>query len=402
MQRAELVRDRGGLRLGAHWRELSRSPALVIWVLFLLLSPLYVVSSGLPQPGDWLVLLLLPVTLFTWNGVLDRKSASMIRALIWFTVWVFVVNYAWALILGKWRSPKDFIIHPFFYFFNSAVFLCALVIARKNREAFLRITVEVVFFTIVVQLASSFFVSSGSAVRGQVFFNSPNQLGYYALLSACLFALAQRPLGISRLKAAIGMSSCAYLALLSASRSSVAGILILLLVLLFSNPRTIIIASLAVVGLVSLGGPVANAIEHAEKRVTEDRDPKTSFAEERGYDRIWRNPEYLVTGAGEGAYERFVFRPGAARRELHSSFGSLFFGYGVIGLGLFTVFGLRVLRGAPMRMSLMLVPALIYTIAHQGLRFTMFWVVLAAFVVLKPMPDHDKKQANAARVPAAT
>jgi hypothetical protein len=400
MQRAEVVRDAGTLNARGHWRELTRQPALVIWVLFLLLSPLYIVSSGLPQPGDWLVLLLLPVTLFTWNGALDKSSARMIRALIWFTVWVFVVNYAWALVLGKWRSPKDFIIHPFFYFFNSAVFLCALVIARKNREAFLRITVEVVFLTIVVQVASSFFYSS-SSVRGQVFFNSPNQLGYYALLSACLFAMAQRPLGISRFKAAIGMSSCAYLALLSASRSSVAGILILLLVLLFSNPRTIIIASLAIVGLVSLGGPVANAIEHAEKRVTEDRDPTTTFAEERGYDRIWRNPEYLITGAGEGAYERFVFRQGEARRELHSSFGTMFFGYGIIGLTLFGVFGLRVIRGAPLRMTMMLVPALAYTVAHQGLRFTMFWVVLAAFAVLKPMPDTDKKL-HAARVPART
>jgi hypothetical protein len=401
MQRAEVVREAGTVVGRNHWRELLRNPALVVWVLFLLLSPLYVVSSGLPQPGDWLVLLLLPVTLFTWNGSLDKSSARMIRALIWFTVWVFLVNYGWALILGKWTSTKDFIIHPFFYFFNSSVFLCALIIARKNREAFLRVTVEVVFFTIVVQVVSSFFVGSDSAVRGQVFFNSPNQLGYYALLSACLFAMVQRPLGISRLRAAVGMSSCAYLALLSASRSSVAGILILLLVLLFSNPRTIIIASLAVVGLVSLGGPVSNAIEHAERRVTEDRDPRTTFAQERGYDRIWNSPEYLLTGAGEGAYERFVFRRGEARRELHSSFGTMFFGYGVIGLGLFVLFGTRVIRGAPLRMSMMLVPSLIYTIAHQGLRFTMFWVVLAAFVVLKPMPDRDKKL-GAARVPANT
>jgi hypothetical protein len=395
--RAEVVREAGTVPPRNHWRELTRNPALMLWVLFLLLSPLYIVGSGLPQPGDWLVLLLLPVTLFSWNGTLDKPSSRMVRALLWFTVWVFVVNYAWALVLGKWKSPKDFIIHPFFYFFNSAVFLCGLVIARKNRDAFLRITVEVVFFTILVQLVASFFVSSAS-VRGQVFFNSPNQLGYYALLSACLFALAQRPLGISRLKAAVGMSACAYLALLSASRSSVAGILILMLVLLVSNPRTILIASLAVIGLVSLGGPVTDAIEHAQKRVTQDRDPTTTFAEERGYDRIWRNPEYLVTGAGEGAYERFLYRPGEKRRELHSSFGSLVFGYGIIGIVLFGIFAVRAIRGAPMRMWMVLVPALAYTVAHQGLRFTMFWVVLAAFVVLKPMPDRAPRK----HVPART
>ena len=76
----------------------------------------------------------------------------------------------WALVLGRWGSPKDFIVHPFFYFFNSAVFLCALILARKNREAFLRITVEVVFFTIVVQVIASFFYRA-DLYRGQVFFN---------------------------------------------------------------------------------------------------------------------------------------------------------------------------------------------------------------------------------------
>jgi hypothetical protein len=398
MARAEIMREAGMRSRSRHWREVTRRPVLMLWVLFLVLNPLYVVKSGLPQPGDWLVLLLLPVTLLSWNGALDRESTRMVRALFWFTAWVFVVNYAWALILGV-RSPKDFVIHPLFYFFNSSVFLCVLVIARKDRETFLRLTVEVVFFTIILQLVSSFFIKTGSTVRGQMFFNSPNQLGYYALLSACLFALAQRPLGISRSRAAIGMAACAYLALLSASRSSVAGILILLLIMVFSSPRTIFIASLGAVGLVSLGGPVTDAIEHAEQRVTEDRDPGTSFAEERGYDRIWKNPQYLVTGAGEGAYDRFVFRQGETSRELHSSFGSLVFGYGLIGVVLFGIFGVRVVRGASLRMGLVLIPAVIYTVAHQGLRFTMFWVVLAAFVVLKPISDRPRKP-DGARVPA--
>lgn len=399
MQAVEVTRGAKAVRPRSHWRELARNPALVVWVVFLLLSPVYLVSSGLPQPGDWLVLLLLPITLYTWNGTLDRQSTRILRALMWFTLWVFVVNYAWALVLGRWASPKDFVIHPFFYFFNSTVFLCALAIARRDRGAFLRITVEVVFITIVVQVVSSFVSGGSDAYREQLFFNSPNQLGYYALLSACLFAMAQRPLGISRLKAAVGVSFCAYLAVLSASRSSLAGILILLLVMVFSNPRTIIIASLAAVGLVSLGGPISDAIEFAQKRATEDRDPKTSFAEERGYDRIWRNPEYLVTGAGEGAYERFIFRPGEKRRELHSSFGSLVFGYGIIGLVLFMIFAVRAIRGAPLRMSLMLIPVLAYTVAHQGLRFTMFWVVLAAFAILKQMPEIENK-AHGTRAPA--
>lgn len=381
-----------------HWRDLANSPALVVWVLFLLLSPVYVVRSGLPQPGDWLVLVMLPVTLFSWNGTLDRQSSAIVRALIWFTLWVFAVNYGWALVLGRWTTPKDFVIHPFFYFFNAAVFLCALVLARKNRETFLRITVETVFVTILVMVVSSFVVKP-TEYRGQLFFNNANQLGFYALLAACLFAMAQRPLGISRLHGAIGVSLCAYLAILSASRSAVGGILVLLLILLFSSPRTIIIASLAAVGLVSIGGPIANAIEVSQKRVSEDRDPKRSFAEERGYDRIWRNPQYVIVGAGEGGYERFVGRPGEVRKELHSTFGTVVFSYGIVGVFLLGLFAVRALRGSRLRISVMLIPALAYTVAHQGLRFTMFWVVLAGLVIIKQMPDSGNKS-RVDRVPA--
>jgi hypothetical protein len=383
----------------SHWRAVAHDPALLVWCLFVLLSPIYVFKSGLPQPGDLLVFLLVPLALARWDGKLDRQSARMIKPLLWFTLWVCVVNYGWAAVLWKWTSRKDFVTHPFFYAFNVAVFLSALVIARRDRDRFVRITVDVVYLTIIVTVIASVFMRG--VYRTQVFFNSPNQLGYYALLAACLFALAQRPLQLARLKASIGVAACAYLALLSGSRASLAGILMLLVVLLFSNPKIIIAGVIAAAGIVTLGGPIANVIEFNEKRALEDRYPHTSFAEERGYDRIWRNPEYLITGAGEGAYERFVFRAGESRRELHSSFGSVVFGYGIIGVSLFMVFFVRAIRGAPLRMILMLLPTLIYTVAHHGLRFTTFWVVLAAYIILKSTPDVDS-QPHGTRVPART
>jgi hypothetical protein len=370
------------------WQHVLRNPALMVWCLFLLLTPLYIAPSGLPQPGDALVFLLVPLALAAWDGRLDKQTGRTFRALVWFTVWVFVVNYGWALVLWRWSKPKDFLIHPLFYIFNVAVFFAALVIARRDRKRFLRITVDIVFATVVIQFFASF-VYRTELYRGELFFNSPNQLGYYALLSACLFAMTQRPLGISRLRSGFGVTCCAYLAILSASRASAAGIAVLLFVLLFSNPRTIIIASLGAIALFTIGGPLTKAIDTSQQRAEEGVRHGT-FAEERGYDRIWQYPEYLPLGAGEGAYERFA-RPGESARELHSSFGSVLFGYGILGVTLFLVFFVRVVKGASMRSSLMLVPALIYTVAHQGLRFTMFWVVLAAFVVLKQVQAPPRK-----------
>ena len=376
----------------AHLREIARDPALFLWCVFLLLSPLYVVASGLPQPGDWLVLLLAPAALLRWNGKLDRSTSRAVKALLLFTLWVCIVNYGWAAILWHWTELFDFILPPVFYLFNVAVFLSAIVISRRDPERFLRITVDVVYLTIIACVVSSLSSSEG---RLTVFFNGPNQLGYYALLSACLFAMVQRPLGISRLKASVGVTACAYLALMSASRASLAGILVLLVVLLFSNPKMIIVGVLASIGMVTIaGGPIGRALEFNEKRAIENRDPTESFAEERGYDRIWRHPQHLVFGAGEGANERFA-RPGRHLRELHSSFGSVVFSYGIVGVALFLLFLARVVRGASKRATLLLVPVLVYTVAHQGLRFTSFWVLLVAFAVLKNFIELQRDRALA-------
>ena len=367
-----------------HWRELARNPGLVIWVFFVALTPFYVIQSGLPQPGDMLVFLLTPLVFMKWDGKLDRRASRTLRALLKFTAWVCVVNYGWALVVGK-SSLKDYVIFPLFYAFNAAVFFSALVLARANAERFLRITVDVVIATIVFQVVASFFYRT-DLYRGELFFNNPNQLGYYALLSACLIAISHRRLQLTRVRSGFAVAGCAYLAMLSASRASVAGILVLLAVLLFANPRTIILASLVAVGLLTLGGPLSDAIDAAQQRALEDRDPTSSFAEERGYDRLWRYPQHLVIGAGEGDLGRFT-DVGEKPHELHSSFGSLLFSYGVVGFALFVAFAARVVAGASRRDLLMLVPVLAYTLAHNGLRFTSFWVVLAMFAVLRNVRD---------------
>lgn len=375
MRRATVVPSRQPLL-----NVVVRNPAFVLWTLFIFLIPLYVMPSGLPQPGDALVFLLAPAALLSRSRRLERSARAILRPLVWFTIWVAIVDYGWALVLWKWDRLKDFVIHPFFYVFNVVLFWAGLVIARRNRAAFLRVTTYTVYVSIFLQFAASF-LFGGGGYRVTGFFNSPNQLGYFALLAACLFALTQRPLGIPRWVAGLGITFCAYLSVLSASRSALAGIAILLFILLLANPRTIIIASLAAIAVTTVGGPLATAINNAEER-SQALSRHGTFSEERGYDRIWKNPEYLITGAGEGEYQRFA-KPGELGRELHSSFGSVLFAYGIIGACMFFVFLARVAKGTSFRDKAILAAGLSFALAHQGLRFTMFWVVLVVFVVLK-------------------
>jgi hypothetical protein len=372
-----------------------RRPALVTWAIYLLLIPLYIFPSGLPQPGDLLVLLVIPLALQRWNGKLGRDMRGTVRALIWFTLWVCLVDATWVLVMGSYTvfGPDSFLLFPLYYIYNALIFLAALVLYRRHGDRFLRVTVFAVTVTVFVQVLSSIALGSGRA-RGTLFFNNPNQLGYYALLAATLIALTQRRLQLRLVTSSLALVCCGVLAVISASRAAAGGVAVLLVLMLFSNPKILVAACLAGAAVVSGVGPVADAIEASQDRVL-NRSSRSdaSFFQERGYDRIWRNQQYLLLGAGEGGLSRFDDTAYVKNMEIHSSAGTILFSYGIVGALLFLVFTWRLIRGARARLVITLLPPLLYTGAHQGLRFTMLWVVLAVFVALKDDVDRLRPEA---------
>ncbi|HEX8110754.1 MAG TPA: hypothetical protein VF516_23645 [Kofleriaceae bacterium] len=372
-----------------------RRPALVTWTIYLVLFPLYIFRSGLPQPGDLLVIVLVPLALQRWNGRLGRDMRATMRALIWFTLWVCLVDYTWVLVMGSFTlfGPDSFLLFPLYYLYNSLIFLVALVLYRRYGELFLRVTVFTVTAMVFIQVLSSVVLGSSSA-RGSVFFNNPNQLGYYALLAATLIALTYRRLQLRLWTASAALVCCGFLALISASRASAGGVAVLLVLMLFSNPKILVAACLAGAAMVSGVGPFADAIEASQDRVLNlSSHSDASFFQERGYDRIWRNQQYLLLGAGEGGLSRFDDTAYVKNMEIHSSAGTILFSYGIVGSILFLVFLWRLLRGARARLAITLLPPLLYTGAHQGLRFTMLWAVLAVFVALKDDVDRPRLEA---------
>ena len=360
------------------WRE----PALVVWALYLLLVPLYVFKSGLPQPGDALVLAVIPMGLVGWNRRLPTLARGAFRSLLWFTLWVCFVDYTWAFVDGNFGlfGMDTFILVPVYYIYNSLIFLVTLVLYRRYGDQFLKVTLYSIMATVAIQCAASLVLPSGT--RNTVFFNNPNQLGYFALICGCIIALTHHHVKLRLWISGLALMGCTYLALLSASRAAAGGIAILFALLVFANPKIVIAASIVAVALFAFGGPVLDAYDSTQNRV-QNRHSDATFLEERGYERIRLHKEYLVFGAGEGGLERFD-DPGIVHNmEIHSSAGTILFSYGAVGCVFFLLFTWQVIRRARFRASLVLVPPLLYTVAHQGLRFTMLWVMLALFVALK-------------------
>jgi hypothetical protein len=365
------------------WRRVLHEPALLAWAIYVFLIPVYVIKNGLPQPGDIFVVILLPIVLKRWNGRLMHEARKPFLALMWFTLWVILVDYTWMILTGNFRlsGPDSFMLYPMYYIYNTLLFLAAVVLYQRYGDLFLRVTVYVLIGTVFLQAATALGLRTGN--RGALFFNNPNQLGYYALLTSVLIAMTHRRLQMRLVMASSAMLCCGYLAMISASRAAVGGIAILLALLFFSNPKVIIVTCLASTALI-LTGPLAATFEAAEYRIeNRHRASQRTFFEERGYDRIAGHTQYLLLGAGEGGFSRWDDEQHVKNMELHSSAGTILFSYGVVGSLLFLMFGWRVVRRASPRLVLLLMPPLLYTIAHHGLRFTLLWILLAVFVVLK-------------------
>jgi hypothetical protein len=383
-------------------RELARvlrDPALAVWALFVLMTPFYVFKSGLPQPGDILLLPLLPLSLAGWRGRLAPQLARPTQALVRFTIWVVLVDWGWAVILGNFGlfGADTFLLFPVYYVYNTLVFLIVCVMTQRYGARFIWLTLSVVLASVLLQVIATFVVHRGvHGVRGVGFFNSPNQLGFFALVSASIIAIGGRQLGFGAIRTGTGLTLCLYLSLVSASRAAVFGIGILLVLTVISNPARIAVASLLLLALIAVGGPVSDAIEGTQQRMNDDRYPDRTFFQERGYDRIIAHKEYWLLGAGEGGTRRFAETTVSGAIEIHSSIGTIFFCYGIVGMGLFLAFLLRIVERSTIRSMLFLAPTLSYTVAHQGLRFTPVWVLLGIFCSIKYM------QRAASRPPTVT
>ncbi len=369
--------------------QIRRDVLLIMWSLVVLLLPFYVFDSGLPQPADWISLLLLPMLLRTWNGRLPGPLVRPLKSLALFMLYVFIVNLGWSLAIFTFsvNGKEGFLMAPTYYLFNALLFFTFLLMFQKYGEFLLWLTVRLVLAAVLIQVLMSA-VGRASHGRSTVMFNNPNQLGYYALVSACLLLFGQKRFKVSTVLVTIGLAACAYLALLSASKAALASICGLSVVLLISKVRTIVLAGIVFSVLIFTNNPFSRAIERAQSRI--ENDESYGFFEERGYDRILAFPQYWVLGAGEGDYRRFKDTSVIGAHELHSSMATLFFCYGIVGVTLFGVFLWGTMAGAEMRAWLIVGAAFAYGMTHQGLRFRMLWLLLGLVCCMRELASRER------------
>ena len=379
----------------AEIRKVFQHPPLLMWSLFIVFFPFYVGPAGLPQPADLLIVILVPVMLSKWNGQLLGMGRTF-KVLLLFTAYALFINMFWTFALGTFEInlKRGFLLSPTFYIYNSLMMFSFLLMYQRYGEWLLWVTTRVTILSVAIQVVLSFLVRD-YAVRSSLMFNNPNQLGYYALLSACILLIAHQRLNLGTLQATLGLTGCCYLALMSASKAALGSIALLGIALIFARLRTMIVAMLVLGVLAFTSNPFSRAMEKAQQRI--DNDQTYGLLEERGYDRVLQYPEYWLFGSGEGDYQRFSDTTVIGSHELHSSAATLFFSYGIIGLSLFGTFAWLALRRSSFKMMMIVLPSFAYGMVHQGLRFSLMWGLIGMMMALR----HLEAQKHLKPPPAA-
>ncbi len=345
--------------------------------LYIMLKPFYIWAAGQPQIADFVLVLLFLVNLFSFRGNIPKEIASIVTVAGIFAFYTVIVNLGWAAYRNDMRMGSIGI----FYIFNFLVLVVITNLVCQFGREFIKYLVLALFFSVVLQTMLSLGFQNSSVKRQIMFFTNPNQLGYFALLSATMFATCTSVFALRPLYQLLFYVFALYLAALSLSKAALVSFAFLLSLHLLKKPYQLAIMAVFVIGLAS-GGSELRLVQNVENRINNIGQQSDDSAERRGYGRIWNYPEYLITGAGERGLDRFE----GATHEFHSTLGTIVFSYGVIGTIAFLIMIFKIWSFSGLGLVMYLVPPFLFGLTHQGLRFSFLWIlfgILAAFPIAK-------------------
>lgn len=363
---------------GVEGRSWTYGTELFWWGAGLITFPFYILDKGSMQASSVLFLLAAVTSFYRFYkdkaSPVDRQSRVLLLLLASFIVYSTIVSFSWGIVL----SDPQVLLPPIYYLYNFFIVFLVLSLYKRYGGDIVSITRWIVFAAVVLQFVLSFFIEH-RGFREMLFFKNANQLGYYALVCASILAL---PLDRGRTVTrdalfSLGVLMCLWLALLSVSKAATVSCVAFLMLSGARNRFQLIFAVLIGTALVFSNADlfaerVANIVARFESFGSDSGGGSDDTLEGRGYDRIWENPSMLIFGAGELANYRW--ESFSKTGELHSSIGTIVFSYGIPGTLLMGCFiGVIVLRGG-WRIVPYMVPELLFSVTHMGLRFVMTWV----------------------------
>jgi hypothetical protein len=340
------------------------------FLIFLVASSIYVFEAGLPQPADLLMACLVAV-LATGFIIKPPVHSDLVFVGALFVGYAALVNLFW---YTHYPSAR-FLLTALYYAFDFGALMVVVSLVRALGERFITATRIAIAIAIVLEIVA-LSVLPRSSIRSVGTFNNPNQLGYWGLMIGCSWLILKRDQKLTAIDILV-LCGAGYVSAESLSKAATLSFtLVFLMGIVFQ--RLTRSAKLMLLAMVFVGTSMVLLNPHTVDRFFEvdivsiGKQGDDSLAG-RGYDRIWRHPEHLVFGAGEGALYRFTNQVWEKDKEMHSTLGTVLFSYGIVGFSLFCALLLTVFRRAPRIYALYSLPIWAYGMTHQGLRDTMLW-----------------------------
>jgi hypothetical protein len=362
------------------WRFSGAYLTAALWTIQIILSPIYVFDSGLPQPADVLMVFIALLVVVFHGITIPAKAMPLVRVMLTFVAYTALANGWWYLQLGD----AALLVPPVYYLYNTLVLAVFWSLYVWLGNSLIAITAWSIVLSILLQTLASLQLSHhylNTAFRATLFFKNPNQTAYYAVLAGSLLvtcARANQLPSLLRILSPLLFVGLIYITALTQSRAGLAAVTVLIAIFAIRRISTAVILG-AILFVAAHSSLAQQLMEVVAERLEQKQ---TNFQEElayRGYARLWQNSEFLLFGAGEGAYERFEALWG---KELHSTFGNVLMSYGFVGLALLLWFFWKLVRTCGIEALIAFLPPFLYGLTHNGIRQSEFWLLAGLSVCL--------------------
>lgn len=379
--------------------------ANILFFSFVALKPFYFFPSGGIGVADWLLVLTF-VVIFA-NKVRQKDGRVGHKEDIY--IYIFL---ACAIVINIWYyihyRNRDLLLNTSYWVYSVMVVWCFREIACKKNLDIINKILKVSFLIQVIIYISGIgrlYYEWWGAVRYMGTFNNPNQMAYVIFLMLLLIYLydfehKKKDFWLYALIAG-------FLILLTKSTGVFVGWFLLIVGILFStlyctykknekSRRTIILCS-AVLMIIIVGSLLViwpnGSVNIQDENLTLITRLQSKIALilegglrsvviDRGGEKILYYPQYLLFGAGEGAFERFSMAV-VWKSEIHSTIFSIWFSYGIVPTVLLGVWLYRNHIGIPHFYWAALAALFIESLTVINYRQPFFWMILIYFGVTR-------------------
>jgi hypothetical protein len=335
------------------------------------LEPVYLFPSGLPQPADLFFLLslivYLPACKFTSD--IDSLTAAFLAL---FVLWVYTVTAAWIFILS---DPLGIL--RFAYIAYNALLCFQIMILAAQSPRMLRLIAIGCAISLTTLGAGALAASGNPTARFTGTANNPNQLAFWGLTAFCLVMFVHTRIGLRAHWVWGALLGAIILAAVSVSKATAVAMGSFLLLYGLTKGTRAVVAAVGLLAALLVYELKVQSMWQLRLVSSGEKTHLTSMWTYRGYDRIFDNIQYLLFGASELQPERFA-EAGRMKMEIHSTFGSVLFSYGSVGLLLFGAILISAARRDFLHSLIFLSPAMVYGLTHNGIRSTTFWLLVGA------------------------